>query len=146
MNNNKIIEEFIERGAELEHMRWARWQKYLHSKCQVGQYGVVIPRELYDRWERQIEIPYDELSELEKESDKKETRNYLPLVESLLLSQRQEIVKSLEGMNPLPFVSRLYQNQNRLEYCGTCEQAWEMCSCSARNTGYKKALSAAISI
>src|SRR3990167_5652682 len=98
MNNNKIIEEFIERGAELEHMRWARWQKYLHSKCQVGQYGVVIPRELYDRWERQIEIPYDELSEPEKESDRKETRNYLPLVESLLLSQRQEIVKILEGM------------------------------------------------
>jgi len=37
-----------------------------------------------------------------------------------------------------PHKSQLCQNRNGLEYCGTCEQAWDNCSCSARNTGYNK--------
>jgi len=24
-------EEFVEKGADLEHTRWAKWQKYFHS-------------------------------------------------------------------------------------------------------------------
>ena len=27
------MEEFVEKGANLEHDRWARWQKYMFSKC-----------------------------------------------------------------------------------------------------------------
>lgn len=28
-----------------------------------------------------------------------------------------------------------------MDYCGTCEQAWEDCSCSARNRGHNDLLS-----
>ena len=45
---------------------------------------VIIPKEYADRWFRQINTPYAELSEEEKESDRKETRNYLPLIETIL--------------------------------------------------------------
>jgi hypothetical protein len=51
----------------------------------------------------------------------------------------EEDIKRLEGKG-LPYFARMCQNRNGLEYCGTCEQAWEDCSCPARNTGYKKAL------
>lgn len=78
-------ERFVEAGANIEHDRWARWQKYMFSKCQRLNGGVLtIPEELVKRWFRQIETPYSDLSEEEKESDRKETRNYLPLIRELL--------------------------------------------------------------
>ena len=88
MNISQIEKEFEEKGAELEHDRWARWQRWLHSKCLEmtfdGKKYVYFPVELYDRWERQIETPYEKLSEEEKESDRKETRNYIPFLKEKL--------------------------------------------------------------
>lgn len=56
---------------------------------------------------------------------------------------KQEIENIIKKNLPekTPFCSKLCQNRNGLDYCGTCEQAWEYCSCSARNTGFNKALS-----
>jgi hypothetical protein len=34
----------------------------------------------------------------------------------------------------------LAQNQNGMNYCTCCEQAWETCSCPARNTGRNQAI------
>ena len=87
------IEEFVEAGANLEHIRWASWQKYMFSKgyvfskqdggkLELGDF--VLPTEFVDRWFRQIDTKYKDLSEQEKESDRKETRNYLPLLKDLL--------------------------------------------------------------
>ena len=78
--------EFIEAGANIEHDRWARWQKYMFSKgdvvtgTRVCKEDFVLPKEFVDRWFRQIDITYSKLSKEEKESDRKETRNYLPLL------------------------------------------------------------------
>jgi len=93
----KIEKEFVEKGADLEHDRWARWQKYMHSKMsgaiglsnKVEEYTLSV--DLWERWNRQIKTPYSELSEEEKESDRKETRNYLPLLRTSAL----ELVKSV---------------------------------------------------
>jgi len=94
---------FIEKGADLEHERWSGWQKYLHSLCYphtlnslnavTKQYediqtgGLVIHRDRVEHWERQIATPYSELTEKEKEYDRIETRKYVPLLDSYLLSQ-----------------------------------------------------------
>lgn len=51
-----------------------------------------------------------------------------------------EIERLESKKEKLPHIPRLCQNQNGLDYCGTCEQAWEDCSCPARNTGFKKAI------
>lgn len=48
------------------------------------------------RWERQIATSYAELSEEEKEKDREQVRPYLPLIQSLLLSERTR----LEGLMP----------------------------------------------
>jgi hypothetical protein len=78
-------EEFIEWAAANEHARWARWQSYLHSKCTRNADGsMTIPSDLVERWQRQMETPYEQLSEVEKESDREEVRPYLERVRSIL--------------------------------------------------------------
>ncbi len=94
--NKEIIKEFVEKGANLEHDRWAKWQKYMHSRLQKDHRGFYwLDDGLFEHWERQIATPYSELSEAEKESDREETRNYIPLLEKALKSQRQETIEEM---------------------------------------------------
>ena len=93
----EIEKEFVEKGADLEHDRWARWHDYFISKCDTeiddDKAYMTLPRELFERWERQSGTKYADLSEQEKESDRKETRNYLELLNSSLQ-------KALESVRP----------------------------------------------
>lgn len=74
-------ERTVERLAAIEHERWAHWQRYAHDQCERRDDGsLVIPAELAARWEAQIETPYAELSEQEKDSDREQVRRYLPTV------------------------------------------------------------------
>jgi len=57
--------------AELEHQQWAHWTKYMLDN---------LTPENIDRWKKQIETPYVELSEKEKESDREWTENVLTIV------------------------------------------------------------------
>lgn len=89
-------EEMIEKMASIEHERWAKWQKYMHSHVYDSSQSInphlkVIPTELYNRWERQINTPYEQLSEKEKESDREQVRPYFELISGLKKSIREEI-------------------------------------------------------
>lgn len=65
--------DLIENLAGIEHARWAGWQNYLHSVCVKNKDGsLTIPKDLVNRWVKQIETSYVELSEKEKDSDRKE--------------------------------------------------------------------------
>lgn len=73
--------ELLEPLAAIEHERWAHWQKYLHSQCSKNNDGsLTIPSELVDRWERQLNTPYHDLSQKEKESDREQVSRYLNLI------------------------------------------------------------------
>ena len=105
MKENKIEEWFVEKGADLEHSRWAKWQKYMFSKMyEVKGIGgeptgdMTLPKEFVDRWFLQIDTPYSELSEEEKESDRKETRNYLSLLTQVLSQQKEEIQDDINSV------------------------------------------------
>ncbi|MCT4612087.1 MAG: hypothetical protein N4A47_01800 [Clostridia bacterium] len=77
----KFDDLILEKLADLEHSRWSKWQKYLHSKCVKNEDGsLTIPKELVERWERQIETSYNELTEKEKESDRRQVRNTINLL------------------------------------------------------------------
>lgn len=79
------MEQIVESLASIEHERWAHWQRYLHSRCMRASDGsLTIPAELVQRWELQINTPYNELSETEKESDREQVRRYLPIISALL--------------------------------------------------------------
>ena len=88
----KVIKNLIEPLAAAEHSRWAHWQRYVHSSCiPHGDHGdLIIPANLVRRWEEQIQKPYSELSEKEKESDRDQVRKYLPIIEEVLRNSEQE--------------------------------------------------------
>lgn len=75
----KVLEEVMEDWASKEHDRWAKWQKYMHSKILPTEHESLmqIGTEWIERWEKQINTPYSELSEKEKESDREQVRPYL---------------------------------------------------------------------
>ncbi len=57
----QIPPELLEKLAALEHDQWAHWVRYmLHN---------LTPRNI-ERWLRQISLPYADLTEAEKESDR----------------------------------------------------------------------------
>ncbi|MFN3226823.1 MAG: hypothetical protein ACE360_11310 [Hyphomicrobiales bacterium] len=87
MDIDKIIDGLVEQLADIEHARWAKWQRYLHSKATKRPDGsLVIPAELVERWERQIETAYADLSEKEKESDREQVREYVDVIKDALRS------------------------------------------------------------
>jgi len=66
--------------AKLMHNQWTGWMKYLFSKCSKHWTGgILIPRPLVERWQRQMETPYSDLPEEEKESDRLEADKILEL-------------------------------------------------------------------
>jgi hypothetical protein len=78
-------DDLIETLASIEHTRWANWQKYLHSTCREqpgtsGRRSLVIKENDVEHWERQIVTPYAHLSEAEKEADRNEARQSLPVI------------------------------------------------------------------
>jgi hypothetical protein len=75
------LDDIIDDLADIEHERWAHWQRHMHGKCEHRSDGaLVIPRELVRQWERQIATPYRELTENEKESDREQVRKYLSTI------------------------------------------------------------------
>jgi len=73
--------ELREQLAAIEHERWADWQRYMFSKCEHMQDGrIVIPEKFATHWSRQIDTPYAELTEQEKDSDREQVDRYWGLV------------------------------------------------------------------
>lgn len=81
MSEQELIELLIELLADKEHESWAHWMKYLFSQCEQGNFGqMVIPAECVARWSRQIDTPYTDLSEKEKQSDRDEVARIIPII------------------------------------------------------------------
>jgi len=83
------VAELIEALAAIEHERWADWQKWVHE---CGQ-RVILEHEMFGEdaptvlalpesrvasWDRQINTPYTQLTEREKQSDRDQVMRYLP--------------------------------------------------------------------
>src|SRR5260221_4066828 len=78
-------QELIEQLADKEHASWARWMQYLFAKC-TRQYdgSLLIPLNLALRWNRQMSLPYAELTEREKQSDRDEVAHILPTIDEYM--------------------------------------------------------------
>lgn len=79
--DKKVTNELLEKFANQAHISWAGWTSYMFSKGVKNEDGsITIPKWGVDRWTRQINTDYKDLSEQEKESDRKEAREYLSLL------------------------------------------------------------------
>lgn len=84
-NSDKVLDELLERLAAIEHARWAHWQSYMHDKSiRTAEGGLLVPPDLVKRWQRQIDTPYEALSDDEKESDREQVRGYLDVIRAAL--------------------------------------------------------------
>ena len=73
--------DVIEDMADQEHDSWSRWMEHLFKKSKKNDDGTVtIPKDKVQRWERQMKTDYEDLSNKEKESDRKEVRKFIKIV------------------------------------------------------------------
>lgn len=86
------INELREKLAERAHDSWTHWMRYLFSQCEEWESRsmahpppTIIPAGLVERWQRQMETPYDKLTEAEKQSDRTEADKALYLIKDLLV-------------------------------------------------------------
>jgi len=61
----------IEELAALEHAQWAHWTEYMLDN---------LTEENISRWRKQIETPYFNLSEKEKDSDRSWAKKVLEII------------------------------------------------------------------
>lgn len=74
-------QRLLEKLAERAHASWSHWMQYLFSKsCKQADGSVVIPASMVERWERQMNTPYSQLSEQEKQSDRDQAELSLPII------------------------------------------------------------------
>jgi hypothetical protein len=79
--------ELREQLAAIEHERWADWQKWCHKVLRENNPSPE-QGDILERWDRQIETPYAELSEKEKQSDRDQVDRYWQLVEAYLAQEK----------------------------------------------------------
>lgn len=80
-------ESLVEELSAIEHERWSHWQRHVHGKGEKQLDGsLLIPAEFVERWERQMNTPYSELSESERNSDREQVMRYLPILRQYLKS------------------------------------------------------------
>lgn len=75
-------ETLREQLADLAHEQWSGWMRHMFSRFIETPEGPVPSPSDYVRWTRQMNTPYVELSEAEKDSDRQEADRVLALLSS----------------------------------------------------------------
>lgn len=88
----ETAEKLREELAELCHTQWSGWMKHLFSKSSYPDpRGAIIPGNLTERWLRQMNTPYAELSDEEKDSDRAEADRFLAILQQALTAHTANI-------------------------------------------------------
>jgi len=76
-----MTDQLREALAAQEHARWSRWMRWMFDCGTYNPDGTwTMPADKVERWTRQMNTPYAELSEREKDSDREEADNTLSLL------------------------------------------------------------------
>lgn len=69
----------LEEKADKQHQIWSHWMKYMFSECDFGLPTVmsaiengscIISKDKVERWAKQMNTDYKDLTEKEKQSDR----------------------------------------------------------------------------
>jgi len=75
-----VYDMLREELAKYAHEAWSGWMRYVFSESGLHSDGtMIIPKRAVERWTRQIITPYDELPEVEKDSDRDEADRILDI-------------------------------------------------------------------
>jgi len=84
------VNDLRERLATLAHEQWSGWMKYLFEKCFHNNAGeCVIPLWAEERWRHQVDTAYADLTEEEKESDRKEADRVVAILSDIKETQSE---------------------------------------------------------
>jgi len=84
---SKTTAELLEKLAALEHEQWALWTKYMLEN---------FDDENIEHWKKQIEIPYDQLDDKDKESDRKWARRVISIAVIVAQQKFDKWARNLE--------------------------------------------------
>ena len=88
MNENqkiKILDNLRTSLAKYSHDSWSGWMQYLFEKSRKNKGGsITIPKDLVERWKRQMNTDFFDLSENERESDYKEANNIMSIIRLII--------------------------------------------------------------
>lgn len=94
MTDNQLVEKI----AELCHDQWSGWMKYFLGKCHYDSNGnIVIHRDYVDSLKLQINAKYKELSEIDKDKDRREGNRFLDIFNKYIESKNEESMLSEYG-------------------------------------------------
>ena len=95
--NDERLREML---ASLSHEIWAHWMKYLFSRCDTEIYnlGPVIDWSDAERWLRQIDTTYTDLTEREKDSDREQADKIIAVLKEFENNERARMpITSVSG-------------------------------------------------
>lgn len=79
-------DDLVELLADIEHIRWSKWQKYVHELSIRNEDGsLTIPAIYVQHWDREIKTEYKDLPNNIQESDRKEARTTLNAISKYLV-------------------------------------------------------------
>lgn len=74
----KLRLEQIEILAAKAHEIWSHWMHHMFNRAIKQDNGdIIIPSYLVERWKRQMNISYENLTEAEKQSDRRMAKRFL---------------------------------------------------------------------
>jgi len=80
--NEEKVDTLREKLADLCHRQWSGWTEYMFSKGTLhDDSSLTLPPWAVERWTRQINTPYTDLSETEQNSDRIEADKFLAVIE-----------------------------------------------------------------
>ena len=108
------MNDLMEKLAEIEHERWADWQKWCHKVLRENCPSYDLERVL-ERWDKQIATSYSDLSEQEKESDREQVRRYWNLI-TPAPGLREMVESAIKSWTDCGNRGDLYTGDERLIY------------------------------
>ena len=77
-------DELREQLADVQHEIWAHWMRYQFSQCRrpaiADDGSLIIPTDKVERWTRQMNTPYSDLTDKEQGSDRHQADKVLAVV------------------------------------------------------------------
>lgn len=95
-------DDLREKLADVQHEIWSHWMKWQFSCCQQNSDGsLTIPAVKVERWQRQMNTSYNDLSFAEQESDREQADKVLNVLESEPIAVTQLAGEVSGGMGKL---------------------------------------------
>lgn len=83
--------ELVQELANEEHKKWARFMRYVLSKCDRDSGGnFIVPARFVYKWIKQGISPFDALEDTEREKYKIEARKTLQIISRHFLKSQDE--------------------------------------------------------